>query len=179
MDLRLVPLRQDCKDRNYFAKINNEAFPPSERISMEDIFCLASDTDTDVLGIYDGDLPVGFTVLVKNNVCGYVYFLAINSRFRSGGYGSAAIQKLLSTYTDLQIVLDFEEVDENAENYEQRARRKKFYLRNGFYETGRYTRIYEERFEVVCSSVPLCAEAFRELIHVLHAHNAKFMDVLL
>lgn len=178
MNLHLVRLEPDCKDRKCFERINDEAFPVSERQSMEEMFGLASDTDTEVLGIYDDGQPVGFTVLVKNAVCGYVYFLAIDAHFRSQGYGSAALRKLRDAYPGLQLILDFEEIDENAENYEQRVHRKDFYLRNGFYETGRYTLIYHDRFEVVSSFLPLCTEAFEELIHVLHAHAPKFMDML-
>lgn len=179
MDLQIIKLSPDCKDMACFEQINNEAFPSYERISMEDMFGLTSYTDTDVLGIYDGNVPVGFTLIVKNEACGYVYFLAIDRRFRSHGYGSAAIKKLLNMYSDLQLVLDFEEIDESSENNEQRIRRKAFYLRNGFYETGRYTMIYQDRFEVVSSCIPLRAEALTELIHLLHTHNPKFADTLI
>lgn len=179
MNLKIIKLTPDCKDRERFEKINNEAFPFFERISMDDMFALSSDTDTDVLGIYDGNLPVGFTVLVKNEECGYIYFLAIDKQFRSGGYGSAAVRKLLNMYSNLQLVLDFEEIDESSDNNEQRIRRKKFYLRNGFYETGRYTIMHKERFEVVSSSEPLNADALTELIHILHKYNSKFADTLI
>ena len=53
MNLELIRLNLDCKDRKYFEQINNEAFPLSERMSMNEIFSFASNTATDVLGIYD------------------------------------------------------------------------------------------------------------------------------
>lgn len=34
------------------------------------------------------------------------------------------------------VALCIEEIDSNADNYEQRVKRKKFYERNGFIETG-------------------------------------------
>lgn len=178
MSIGLIKLQPDCSDRKRLEQINNEAFPPSERISVDEMFDLARNTDSDILGIYDQDLFVGFMVLAKNTECGYVFFLAIDHHFRSKGYGSAAIRKLLEVYSELQIILDFEEIDENADNYEQRVRRKRFYLQNGFRETGRYTKIYDDRFEVVCSSLPLRTEAFQELIHVLHRYTPKFVDGL-
>lgn len=115
-------------------------------MSIDDIFSFASDTNTDVLGIYDDSMLFGFAVILMNDKCGYVYFIAIDKNVRSKGYGSAATE----TYSNLQIVLDFEEIDEDAENYAQRIRRKNFYLRNGFHETGNYTLLREQRFEVVC-----------------------------
>lgn len=39
------------------------------------------------------------------------------------------MKKILEIYPQLQIVLDFEEIDKNAENYIQRIRRKN---RDGF-----------------------------------------------
>ena len=169
----------DCKDRKYFEQINNEAFPLSERMSMNEIFSFASNTATDVLGIYDFDIPVGFAVLLKNEQCGYVYFIAIDKNKRSKGYGRAAMNKILEVYSQLQIVLDFEEIDENAENYIQRIRRKNFYLRNGFHETGNYTLLSEDRFEVVCSSGKLRKEAFKDLLNVIHKFRPEFPNVLI
>ena len=115
MNLELKRLDPDCKDIKTFEKINNEAFPIYERMCMDEIFSFASDTDTDVLGIYDNSLPIGFAVILKNEKCGYLYYLAIDKSFRSKGYGWAALKKIIASYPDLQIILDFEEIDANAE----------------------------------------------------------------
>lgn len=179
LNLELIRLSPDCKDRKYFEQINNEAFPLSERMSFDEIFDFASDTDTDVLGIYDNENPIGFAVLLKNAKCGYVYFIAIDSRIRSKGYGSAAIKKLMKLYSKLQLILDFEVIDENAENNEQRVRRKNFYLRNGFHETGNYTMLRNERYEVVCNGGELCKAALKDLLFILHKHRPEFPDVLI
>lgn len=179
MDIKLINLKPDCKDRKYLEQINNEAFPDSERMSMDEIFVFASDTNTDVLGIYANDMPIGFAVLLKNEECAYLYYLAIDKRVRSKGYGGAAIKKIRSTYPQLQIILDFEEIKESAENNDQRIRRKQFYLKNGFYETGSYTLLREARFEVVCSVLPFRKESFKKLLRILHAHRSEFPDVLI
>lgn len=179
LDLELIRLHSDCKDRSDFERIDNEAFPLSERMSMDEIFSFASDTDTDVLGIYDSGTPVGFIVLLKNEECGYLYYIAIDKNRRSKGYGGAAIKKLFETYPQLQIILDFEEMDEHAKNYAQRIRRKDFYLRNGFHETGRYTILWNERFEVVCSAGGLREEAFKDLLRIIHKHRPEFPDLLI
>ena len=91
MNLELIKLTPSSRDRSIFQQINNEAFPPSERMSLDEIFAFASATSTDVLGIYDHEAPVGFAVLLKNTDCGYLYFIAIDSRTRSRGYGGTAL----------------------------------------------------------------------------------------
>lgn len=178
MNLRLVKLKSDNADRKYFEKINEEAFPISERMSFDEIFDFASKTNTDVLGIYNEETAVGFAVILKNSECGYVYFFAIDYRMRSKGFGSAALQKMMSEYSGLQLVLDFEVIDENAENNKQRIRRKNFYLRCGFHETGNCTMLRDERFEVVCSGGELNKTALKDLLSILHAHRPEFPDVL-
>jgi len=179
LKLELIKLSPENKDRKYFEQINDEAFPLSERMSFDEIFEFASHTDTDVLGIYDDGNPVGFAVLLKNEECGYVYFIAIDSRIRSKGYGGVAMRKMMEVYPELQLVLDFEVINENAENNEQRIRRKKFYLRNGFHETGNYTMLRDERFEVVCNGGELRREALKDLLRILHKHRPEFPDVLI
>lgn len=179
MNLKLIILTPDCKDREYFEQVNDEAFPLSERMSMDEIFSFALDTNTDVIGIYDTCTPVGFAVLLKNQECAYVYYLAIDNRIRSKGYGTAALKKIFEAYPQLQIILDFEEIDANADNNAQRIRRKNFYLRNGFHETGNYTLLREGRFEVVCSAGELHKDALKDLLSVIHAHRPEFPNVLL
>lgn len=89
------------------------------------------------------------------------------------------VQKMMETYPELQLVLDFEVIDENAENNAQRVRRKNFYLRNGFHETGNYTMLRDERFEVVCNGGELRKAALKDLLRVLHEHRPEFPDVLI
>lgn len=179
MNLELIKLSPETKDRKYFEQINDEAFPLSERMSFDEIFDFASVTNTDILGIYDDGNPVGFAVLLKNAQCGYIYFIAIDSRTRSKGYGGAAMQKMMEAYPELQLVLDFEVMDENAENNRQRVRRKNFYLRNGFHETGNYTMLRDERFEVVCNGGELRKMALKDLLFILHKHRPEFPNVLI
>lgn len=179
MRLKLIKLTQNNKDLKYFEQINNEAFPESERMSFEEIFLFASRTDTDVLGIYDVQNPVGFTVLLKNKECAYVYYLAIDEKFRSNGYGGAALNEIIKRYSKLQIILDFEEIDEAAANNAQRIRRKCFYLKNGFHETGHFTLLNGIRFEVVCVGEDLRKEAFKDLLHILHQYRPEFPDILI
>ena len=75
-------------------------------MSFEEIFSFAADTETDVLGIYAAGNPIGFTVLLKNDVCGYIYFLAIEGGDRAKGYGSAALRKMMVKYAILRYLSD-------------------------------------------------------------------------
>lgn len=118
-------------------------------------------------------------VLLKNSECGYIYFVAIDSSIRSKDYGGAAMKILAETYPDLQLILDFEVLDDNAENNEQRIHRRNFYLRNGFHETGRFTKLREDKFEVMCTGGELKEKSLKDLLRVLHEHRPELPDILI
>lgn len=58
-----------------------------------------------MLVIYKNDTPIGFAILLKNADYGYVCFIAIDKHIHSKGYGGAAIKKIISSYSQLQIIL--------------------------------------------------------------------------
>lgn len=109
MKLILAPLSPHSSDLPYFIALNEEAFPPSERMTFDEMFSFASVANLDILSIYDGDSPVGF---------------------------------------------------------------------NGFQETGRFTRLGEDYFEVVCHPAPLCEDSFQDLLKVIHNYVPVFSDQL-
>lgn len=177
--MNLIPIQPDSKDLPTFESINTEAFPPFERVSFNTLFRLAGEMDTDILGVYEEAEPVGFIIIVKSDSCAYVFFLAIDKAVRSKGYGGRVLREVIQRYTDRQIILDFEELDPKAENYPQRVKRKAFYLRNGFHETGHYTFFPDgQRCEVVCSKGSLDIDSFRNFVHEFHKHWENFPDKL-
>lgn len=177
--IRLVSLKSENKDLLKFESINSEAFPPTEYVSFDVLSRLSEKMDIDILGIYKSETPVGFTVIVKNKRCAYIFLLANDKNVRSKGYGSNTLQEVMKRYPDQQMILDFEELDLKAENYLQRVKRKAFYLRNGFHETGHYTFFPDgQRCEVVCSEGTLDVKGFRDLIHEFHKYWENFPDKL-
>ena len=83
-------------------------------------------------GILDGKKFVGLVYNIYYKDLIYVLFLAIDEKYQGCGYGSRALEAIQKRYPDRRIFLSIESIDENADNYEQRLRRKAFYERNGF-----------------------------------------------
>lgn len=177
--MELRELKLDDPELKSLASVNDEAFPPEERMSFEEMFAYAAVADTEVLGIFDQDRALGFAMLLKNSSCAFIILLALDRSVRSQGYGSAALQSLIKRYPDRQLAVDFEELDARAENSAQRLRRKSFYLRNGFHETGRFTLLDGARFELLCTGDTLREDALLDLIHVLHRRDPRLADALL
>lgn len=177
--MELRKLNPGAPELKLLTSVNDEAFPPAERMSFKEMFSYAAAADAEVLGIFDQDRALGFVMLLKNAACAFVILLALDGRVRSQGYGSAVLHSLIKRYPDHQLVVDFEELDARAENSAQRLRRKNFYLRNGFHETGFFTVLGGERFEVLCTGGELKEESLLDLIHVLHRREPRLYDGLL
>lgn len=63
-------------------------------------------------------------------------FFAVDEALRSKGYGSLILQQLKNKYPDKKIIISIEPCDDNASDIDLRKRRKSFYMRNGYNETG-------------------------------------------
>lgn len=167
VQLRIIP--QNSSEKIKLEMINEEAFPSSERNSIDDLYASGNDGNLDMIGIYDDSELVGFFAVRKFNRIRYMAYFAVCSEKRSKGIGSKALHLLKDFYPDCQIVNEFEAPDEGNENNAIRLRRRDFYLRNGFCETGWYSFYDETEFEIACSEVDFDMQEFRKFIAYLNS----------
>ncbi len=135
----------------FWNKINNlakEAFPPGEYLAPIELVRMSKVDNFDFLLLTDDEQFAGFMVVQTHKKIAYLFFLAIDSSCRSKGYGSYAIEALKEAYPEKKQVVDFERLDEKADNYEQRKKRRNFYLRNGYKETGLFLSYLGVDYEV-------------------------------
>ena len=161
MELRLTD--RDSGDMEVLERINEEAIPENERNSLDDMIA----TGAEVLGIYEENEPVGFMAIRKYRLIVYLAYLAVRADLRSRGTGSRALRELIRQYPDSQIVAEYE-VPEEPDNPDAiRTRRKHFYLRNGFRETGWFAYYDETEFEIACAGQLYDPEAFQDFVAYL------------
>ena len=113
-----------------------EAFPKRERMPFPMMVAMSKLWNTQFFGFYDGDVPCGFAYLASNRKILFVMFLAVDGSLRSKGYGSLILQQLKDKYPDQKIIISIEPCDDHAPDLDLRKRRKAFYMRNGYRETG-------------------------------------------
>ena len=157
-------------------EINTEAFPIEERMRVEEMYNWNGKSE--VLGFFKHEELIGFTLILMNEAVVFMVLLAIDRQYRGRGYGSKVLAAIKNQFPDRQIVLDYEEVTEHSENYAQRISRKQFYLRNGFQETGRYTILSGDRYEIVCSEGNLNETALLDIMALIHWHTPEFDERL-
>ncbi|MCF6437600.1 GNAT family N-acetyltransferase [Pseudoalteromonas sp. MMG022] len=128
----------NSNDANYLKVIDlyKEAFPGAQRIPT---FVLRYKLRNGPKGfnvLYENDKWVGLIYCTHYQDIVFVQFLAIAGQFRSKGYGSKVMNTMSGMYPTKRIVLNIEQIDTRAKNYQQRVKRKAFYEKNGFTSTG-------------------------------------------
>ena len=160
--MELKKLTIDSPDIRALEEINEEAIPECERNSLRDLM----DTGATVLGIYNND-PVGFLVIREYKTILYLAYLAVDREMRSKGSGGKAVGELIANNNDRMIVVEYEAPDPFSAEYELNMRRKEFYKRNGFSETGYFTFYDDTEFEIGCAGIEFNAELFGEFTKYL------------
>ena len=155
--MKLKKLTIDSPDIQVLEEINEEAIPECERNSFKDLM----DTGATILGIYE-DGPVGFMVVREYKTILYLAYLAVKSMLRSKGIGGSALEELVSNNAGHMIVVEYEAPNPSLSENELNIRRKDFYKRNGFYETGYFTFYDDTEFEIGCAGMEFNVELFGE-----------------
>ena len=109
-----------------------EAFPKRER---KPFFVLKHSVKRGKARVFtasDENGLLGFAVAIPYQNMVMVDYLAVSGKIRSKGTGSFIMQEICQYFSDKKVVLLIEQLDEGAENREQRIARRRFYLKNGF-----------------------------------------------
>lgn len=167
MNLSTEHIKKGHRFWNEIESLAKEAFPPEEYLAPEQLARMAQADNFDFLALTEKDTFVGFMVVQTYKSLAYLFFLAIDASCRSKGYGSGAIETLKALYPDKKQVVDFERIDETAPNNCQRKKRKAFYLRNGYRETGLFLSYFGVDYEVMCMDSAFDAEEYKELMKAI------------
>lgn len=119
------------KDYREISRLYRTAFPADERAPMWLLTMKSGKENIDFWGIYADGEWVGLAYVISEGSASYLFYLAMSEDRRGKGLGSRAMQSLLIHYEGQRIFLALEQLDESADNFEERQRRRKFYMRNG------------------------------------------------
>lgn len=164
MNLRLTN-EMSTEDLKKIHRLNQEAFIEEQRVPYPNMVKLLTSNQIHLLAVYDEETFVGFFLTAANEKTVYIFFFAVESKFRSKGYGSKALALLTDYYPNQQIVLDLEKIEKKASNNAQRISRKNFYIRNGYKETGFQLAYDGMGFEIMCTKSRFDKDAFIFLLN--------------
>ena len=136
----------DLKYKDELEELYLSAFPKEERFSFWILEDCSKEDNSDLYAILDNDKFVGMCYIVNCDGAYYLMYLAIQDELRNKKYGSKILEDLKEKYKTLFLSID-KPIDEIS------IKIKKFYLRNGFYDTNKY---YEDTgvcYEVLCTNI--------------------------
>ena len=136
-----ILLKENPQIQNDVSKLYISAFPENERPPLEWFYRAVNYyRENQVVGYYDNDAFIGFSYLVFYQDIVYIAFLAVDEKQRNQGYGTLILNDIKNTYSDYIKLLCFEEVDTKYHDYDNRLKRQKFYLKNGYIDNQMKTR---------------------------------------
>lgn len=148
MNLQLKNILQYSKDFDQINLLYHRAFPDAERAPMQMLMTNAKENKGIFYGVYDDDQWVGMVYIITRKQLSYIFYLAIDEKYRGSGYGSAILQYVQKNATPT-IMLAIEEVDDQYENYQERLARKHFYEKNGMQAMNFHFIEYGVRYEML------------------------------
>ena len=126
---------KQARNRAEIKNIYFRSFPKYEQLPWWILRFLTVRKGIEINGYYDGEALCGFTYTIEAGKILFVLFFAVNEELRGKGYGSAILKYLKENNPDKSVLLNVELLDPNADNFDERVRRFRFYEKNGFYNT--------------------------------------------
>ena len=162
----------DHRDMERIRALYVRSFPENERGPLEPLVTDPSGCAR-VAAFYEDAAFLGFAcLLIHSGLCHIIYF-AIDDAHRGRGYGTLAL-RAMEEMAGCRVMVDVERERPDAPNNEQRARRLRFYARNGYVpsEVGYTWR--GESYTVLVKGGNLTADAFGNFWENLVEINEDF-----
>lgn len=160
MNLRTASSHKDWKK---IKKLYMGAFPACERKPLPVIRYKQRKKAADVWMIEEDGEFAGLAITMNGSDMVLLDYFAIDDDKRGKGYGSRALQLLHEKYASYRFFLEIERTDVEADNLEERKRRKAFYLQNGMTETGIHVTLFGVDMELLSFGCDVSYEEYRHL----------------
>ena len=138
-----------CKDKRRIKKTYYESFSKKERMSWTLMLSLSCTPTTKFRSFYDDEKLCGFIYYGALGNYVFVMFFAVDTKLRSRGYGSKILAELRTQYPNRKILVTID--PPSRDGVDIKTRRKQFYIRNGFKETGYYIKSFGNEQEILLS----------------------------
>lgn len=149
MELKMENVTLINKNRQKVKEIYKSSFRKEDRMPFMLMLLMASLKSTHFISFHDGDTLCGFVYMAAIKRITFVMFFAVDESIRSKGYGSRILDKIQSLHPDNKIIITIERCDEDAEDIEERLRRKKFYANNGYMQAEYMVKLGNQKQEIL------------------------------
>lgn len=147
--LRLERVTEQTPELERIKSLYESAFPKNERKPLA-LFLREAEC-CDFVAFYDEGRYCGFAILLTWKDITHILYFAVENELRGRGYGASALHLLQTLRPGNRYIADIEVDHIHAPNHEQRQKRKRFYLRNGYQESGVTYEWQDENYEIMVS----------------------------
>lgn len=142
-------------------RLYQSAFPRSEKKPFSMIRAMQKKGKSDVWYCENDGSFAGLVITVNGPDKVLLDYLAVNKKCRGQGVGSELLRQMRQQYAGKGIFLEIEAVRSAADNYEERKRRKRFYLSNGMTELGVVAELFGVEMELLGFDCKLTFDAYQ------------------
>ena len=125
------------------------SFPKEEQMPFGLMLAMSCLWHTQFLAFYEGETLCGFVYMATQGRQSFIMFFAVEEKLRSKGYGSRILSEIQALYPQNKLIVSIEPCVECGEDITMRIKRKAFYLRNGYQETGYFMKLGGQEQEIL------------------------------
>ena len=148
LEIEFRETKNSAEENSWLKTVLTEAFPKDERPPFSFLRERMIEHVEWLIIIAEGE-KAGFVYLMSDDEQVYLFYLAMDRKMRGKYIGTQALLKLIERYPDKNFFLAIEPVDESLPDYQQRLKRKNFYLNCGLRETGQRVREGKVIFDIL------------------------------
>lgn len=148
-DMKLIRIKDKKEESFQFVNQLYEAsFPINERKDLK--YLLNENQDIgEIYVVEENNQFIGFVCILFAIEIAHVIYFAILPKLRNKGYGSKIIKMICEMKKGYRVIVDIEQSIIESANYEERIKRKNFYLTNQFQETDVKYKWHGDYFEIL------------------------------
>jgi len=143
-------------------RLYQSAFPANEKKPFSMIRSMQKKGKTDVWYCEQNGTFAGLVITINGADKVLLDYLAVAKNRRGQGIGSEILKQMRAKYAGKGVFLEIELVTEKAENYEERKKRKQFYLSNGMKEMQTFVELFGVDMELLGFDCCLTFEEYHD-----------------
>ena len=170
--MRIIQIDGTCPDIKKIKRLYDRSFPDDERIPFRHLLNTLN-SERIMHAYYDEDVLVGMTFVFLKDDMVYLSYICVSDEIRNKGYGTEILKAVQCEFSGYRVVIDIEELKPESDNYEERVRRRNFYLHNGFVSCDVFYHIYAVDYELLSWNGKVSQEEWHSIIR---KHWGRFAD---
>ncbi len=149
--VRYDRVKSSTRDFDEIERIYVDSFPAKERVPLDSLLSAPEGVQSDLMAVKFGEEVTGMYCVIRGDGMTFLFYLAVSGDRRDLGLGRRILEHIKEEYQS-PILLNIELVPEGAPSTDVRVRRRSFYLRNGFSDTGMVLRDEQGAFNILSDS---------------------------